>query len=209
MIDLYSWQTSNGRKVSIALEEMALDYTAHPINIGADEQFSPQFTALNPNQKIPVIIDLDGPDGAPISVFESGAILIYLARKSGQFLPREPRAEYETLQWLMFQMGGIGPIFGQVHHFNRAAKERVPYALERYGKECLRLYAVLDKHLAEREWVAAGEYSIADIAIFPWVVRFEWQEVDLAKFPNVKRWYDTIDQRPAVQRGLLVPPRPD
>ena len=209
MIDLYSWQTSNGRKVSIALEEMALDYTAHPINIGADEQFSPQFTALNPNQKIPVIIDLDGPDGAPISVFESGAILIYLARKSGQFLPREPRAEYETLQWLMFQMGGIGPIFGQVHHFNRAAKERVPYALERYGKECLRLYAVLDKHLAEREWVAAGEYSIADIAIFPWVVRFEWQEVDLAKFPNVKRWYDTIDKRPAVQRGLLVPPRPD
>lgn len=209
MIDLYSWQTSNGRKVSIALEEMALAYTVHPINIGANDQFSPAFTALNPNQKIPAIVDPDGPDGAPITVFESGAILIYLARKSGQFLPSEPRAEYETLQWLMFQMGGIGPIFGQVHHFNRAAKERVPYALERYGKECLRLYGVLDQHLGQREWVAAGEYTIADIAIFPWVARFEWQEVDLAEFPNVKRWYDMIDQRPAVQRGLLVPPRPD
>ena len=209
MIDLYSWQTSNGRKVSIALEEMALDYCAHPINIGADEQFSPAFTVLNPNQKIPVIVDPNGPDGEPITLFESGAILIYLARKCGRFLPSEPRAEYETLQWLMFQMGGIGPIFGQVHHFNRAAKERVPYALERYGKECRRLYGVLDKHLSRREWVAAGDYTIADIAIFPWIARYDWQEVDLTDFPNVKRWYDTIDQRPAVQRGLLVPPRPD
>jgi GST-like protein len=209
MIDLYSWQTSNGRKVSIALEEMALDYTVHPINIGADDQFTPAFTALNPNQKIPAIVDSDGPDGKPITVFESGAILIYLARKSGKFLPSEPRAEYETLQWLMFQMGGIGPIFGQVHHFKRAAKEQVPYALERYGKECLRLYGVLDKRFGQHDFVAAGEYTIADIAIFPWVARFEWQEVDLADFPHVQRWYKMIEQRPAVQRGMLVPPRND
>lgn len=209
MIDLYSWQTSNGRKVSIALEEMALDYTAHQIDISADDQFSPQFTSLNPNQKIPVIVDSDGPDDEPITVFESGAILIYLARKSGQFLPLEPRAECETLQWLMFQMGGIGPIFGQVHHFKRAAKELVPYALNRYGKECLRLYSVLDKHLDQRKWVAANKYTIADIAIFPWIARYEWQEVKLADFPNVRRWFETIGQRPAVQRGMLVPPRPD
>lgn len=208
MIDLYSWQTSNGRKVSIALEEMALDYAVHPINIGADDQFTAEFTAINPNQKIPAIIDSHGPGGAPITVFESGAILIYLARKCGRFLPAEPRAEYETLQWLMFQMGGIGPIFGQVHHFKRAAKEQVPYALERYGNECLRLYGVLDGHLAERDYVAAGEYTIADMAIFPWVARYEWQEVDLARFANVQRWFETLEQRPAVQRGLLIPPRP-
>lgn len=209
MIDLYSWQTSNGRKVSIALEEMGLDYTVHPINISADDQFTPAFTALNPNQKIPAIVDSDGPDDTPISIFESGAILIYLARKSGQFLSRDPRAEYETLQWLMLQMGGIGPIFGQVHHFKRAAKETVPYALERYGEECLRLYGVLDQRLSQHDFVAAGEYTIADIAIFPWVARFEWQEVNLAEFPHVLRWYETIERRPAVQRGMLIPPRPD
>ena len=188
MIDLYSWQTSNGRKVSIALEEMELPYNVHPINIGADDQFTDAFTALNPNQKIPAITDSDGPDGAPITVFESGAILLYLARKCGRFLPQDARGEIETLQWLMLQMGGIGPIFGQVHHFKRAAKEPVPYALERYGKECLRLYEVLDKRLADRQYIAAGEYSIADIAIFPWVARYDWQEVDLQWFENVKRW---------------------
>jgi len=208
MIDLYSWQTSNGRKVSIALEEMALAYTVHPINIGADDQFGAEFSAISPNQKIPAIIDSDGPDGKPISIFESGAILIYLARKCGQFLPSDPREEIETLQWLMFQMGGIGPIFGQVHHFKRAAKEPVPYALERYGKECLRLYGVLDKRLDENDYVAAGDYTIADMAIFPWVARFEWQEVDLAAFANVERWYKAIERRPAVQRGMMVPPRP-
>lgn len=208
MIDLYSWQTSNGRKVSIALEEMALPYKVHPINIGADDQFTGAFTALNPNQKIPAIVDPDGPDGAPITVFESGAILIYLARKCGRFLPQDARGEYETLQWLMWQMGGVGPIFGQVHHFKRAAKEPVPYALERYGKECLRLYEVLDNRLAGEQYVAAGEYSIADMAIFPWVARYEWQDVDLQWFENVQRWYKLIEQRPAVQRGLAVPPRP-
>lgn len=209
MIDLYSWQTSNGRKVSIALEEMGLDYTVHPINISADDQFTSAFTALNPNQKIPAVVDSDGPDDTPITIFESGAILIYLARKSGQFLPRDPRAKYETLQWLMLQMGGIGPIFGQVHHFKRAAKETVPYALERYGKECLRLYGVLDQRLSQHDFVAAGEYTIADIAIFPWVARSEWQEINLDEFPHVLRWYETIERRPAVQRGMLIPPRPD
>lgn len=208
MIELYSWQTSNGRKVSIALEELALDYNVHPINIGADDQFSETFTALNPNQKIPAIIDSDGPDGQPITVFESAACLIYLARKCGKLLPSEPRAEMETLQWLMWQMGGVGPIFGQVHHFKRAAKESVPYALERYSKECRRLYGVLDKRLSDHEYVAAEQYSIADIAIFPWVARFDWQEIDLGEFPHVKTWYDAIGKRPAVQAGLLVPPRP-
>ena len=208
MIDLYSWQTSNGRKVSIALEEMGLPYTVHPINIGTDDQFSDEFTALNPNQKIPAIADSDGPDGEPISVFESGAILIYLARKSGYFLPSDPRKEYETLQWLMLQMGGIGPIFGQVHHFKRAAKEPVPYALERYGNECLRLYEVLNKRLVDNEFIAAGQYTIADMAIFPWVARYEWQDIDLAWFSNVQRWHENIAERPAVSRGMLVPPRP-
>jgi len=208
MIDLYSWQTSNGRKVSIALEELGLEYTVHPINIGADDQFSPGFTAISPNQKIPAIVDNDGPDGKPIALFESGAILIYLARKTGQLLPGEPHAEFETLQWLMWQMGGVGPIFGQVHHFKRAAKEAVPYALARYSKECERLYGVLNKRLEGRDFVAAECYTIADIAIFPWVARFDWQEVDLAKFPNVKRWFEAIGQRPAVQAGLQIPPRP-
>ncbi len=207
MIDLYSWQTSNGRKVSIALEELALDYAVHPINIGADDQFSAHFTALNPNQKIPAIVDTDGPGGKPITIFESGAILIYLARKTGRLLPRDAHGEYETLQWLMWQMGGVGPIFGQVHHFKRAAKEPVPYALERYSKECARLYGVLDARLEGREYVAADTYTIADIAIFPWVARYDWQEIDLAGYPHVQRWFDALNERPAVQAGLLIPPR--
>ena len=206
MIELYTWQTSNGRKASIVLEEMELAYNVHPIRIGEGDQFTPEFTKINPNQKIPAIIDLDGPDGMPITVFESGAILIYLADKTGKFMPADPRGRYQTLQWLMFQMGGIGPIFGQVHHFKRAAKEQVPYALERFGKEAERVYGVLDGRLAGNEWLAAGEYTIADIATYPWVSRYDWQEIDLGRFPNVKRWFDTISQRPAVQKGMFIPP---
>jgi len=160
--------------------------------------------ALNPNSKIPAIVDPDGPDGEPISLFESGAILVYLAGKTGRFLPQSVRGKYEALQWLMFQMGGVGPMFGQAHHFLRAAKEQVPYGIERYTKETRRLYGVLDRRLAEVPFLAT-EYSIADIATFPWVARHEWHQVDLAAFPNVNRWYDTIARRPGVARGMAVP----
>ena len=208
MIDLYTWSTSNGRKASIMLEELGADYTVHPIHIGKGDQFTPDYLAINPNGKIPAIVDSDGPGGAPITVFESGAILIYLAEKSGRFLPTEPVARMEVIQWLMFQMGGIGPMFGQVHHFLRAAKEQVPYGIERYGTEVRRLYGVLDRRLDGRDHLAGDGYSIADIATYPWVVRHEWQQVDLAEFPNVKRWYDAVGSRPAVQRGLQIPPPP-
>ena len=204
MIDLYTWTTPNGRKVSIMLEECGLPYRTHPINIGKDEQFTPQFVAINPNSKIPAIIDADGPDGRPLTIFESGAILIYLAEKTGRFLAPNGRARSAALQWLMFQMGGVGPIFGQVHHFLRAAKQSVPYAIERYGREKDRLYGGLDKHLKEHQYLA-GEYSIADIATYPWVARYEWHKTDLAAVPNVKRWYDAMSARPAVQRGMAVP----
>ena len=205
MIELYTWGTSNGRKASIVLEEMELPYNVHPIHIGEGDQFTPEFTAINPNQKIPAIVDPDGPGGRPITLFESGAILIYLGEKTGKFLPADPAGRYETFQWLMFQMGGIGPIFGQVHHFKRAAPEQVPYALERYGKEALKLYGVLDGRLANHEWLAADQYTIADMATYPWVFRHVWQEIDLGQFPHVKRWYDAITARPAVQRGMEVP----
>ncbi|MCZ6747660.1 MAG: glutathione binding-like protein [SAR324 cluster bacterium] len=205
MIDLYSWKTSNGRKLGIMLEELGIPYKAHPIDIGAGDQFTPEFTQLNPNQKIPAMVDSDGPGGKPITLFESGAMLIYLAEKTGRFLPQDPRKRYETIQWLMFQMGGIGPIFGQVHHFKRAAKEQVPYALERYGTECRRLYGVLDGRLADHPYLAADEYTIADIATYPWVLRHPWQEVELGDFPNVKRWFDEISARPAVQTGIEIP----
>lgn len=208
MIDLYTWSTSNGRKASIMLEELGADYTLHPIHIGKGDQFTPEYLAINPNGKIPAIIDSDGPGGAPITVFESGAILIYLAEKFGQFLPAEPVARMEVIQWLMFQMGGIGPIFGQVHHFLRAAKEKVPYGIERYGTEARRLYGVLDRRLDGREHLAGDGYSIADIATWPWVLRHEWQQVDLADYPNVKRWFDAVGSRPAVQRGIQIPPPP-
>ncbi len=204
MIDLYTWTTPNGRKVSIMLEECGLPYKTHAINIGKDEQFTPQFIALNPNSKIPAITDSDGPDGQPLNIFESGAILIYLAEKTGQFLATKGKARSDALQWLMFQMGGVGPIFGQVHHFLRAAKEPVPYAIERYGKEKDRLYQVLDKHLKDHHYLA-GDYSIADMATYPWVARHEWHKMDLATVPHVKRWYDAISARPAVQRGMAVP----
>ena len=208
MIDLYTWSTSNGRKASIMLEELGADYTVHPIHIGKGDQFAPDYLAINPNGKIPAIVDSDGPGGAPIAVFESGAILIYLAEKHGRFLPIEPVARMEVIQWLMFQMGGIGPMFGQVHHFLRAAKEQVPYGIERYGTEVRRLYGVLDRRLDGRDHLAGEGYSIADIATYPWVFRREWQGVDLAEFPNVKRWFDALGARPAVERGMNVPPPP-
>ena len=204
MIDLYSWKTSNGKKASIMLEECGLEYNVHPINIGQDDQFTPDFTAINPNGKIPAIIDQDGPSGQPYTVIESGAILMYLAEKTGQFMPAELAARYDVIQWLMFQMGGIGPIFGQVHHFKRAAKEQVPYAINRYYTECRRLYSVLNGRLEGREYLA-GDVSIADFATLPWVFRHDWQEVDLAAFPNVKRWYDTLMARPALTRGMDIP----
>ena len=204
MIDLYTWKTPNGRKVSIMLEECALAYDTHPIDIGKGEQFTPEFLAICPNGKIPAITDSAGPDGKPIALFESGAILVYLAGKTGRFLPASDRGKYVALQWLMFQMGGVGPMFGQVHHFLRAAKEQIPYGIERYSKEKDRLYGVLDKRLGEVPYLA-GEYSIDDIATYPWVARYEWHKTELSDFPNVKRWFEAISDRPAVQRGMAVP----
>ena len=204
MIDLYTWKTPNGRKVSIALEELNLPYRTHAVDLGKDEQFAPAFLKISPNNKIPGIVDSDGPDGKAISLFESGAILIYLAAKTGKLLPTDARGKYEALQWLMFQMGGIGPMFGQLHHFLRAAPEQVPYATKRFSEERDRLYGVLDRRLAEAGYLA-DEYSIADIATYPWVARHEWHQTDLNDFPNVKRWFDAISARPAVRRGMSVP----
>ncbi len=204
MIELYTWGTPNGRKVSVMLEECALAYNVHKINIGKDEQFAPEFLKLNPNGKIPAIVDSEGPDGKPISLMESGAILLYLASKTGQFLPADARGRWAVTEWLMFQMASVGPMFGQCHHFLRAAKEQIPYGIERYTREKDRLYAVLDRRLGEQAFLA-GDYSIADIATYPWVSRHEWHKTDLAQYPNVKRWFDQISARPAVQRGMLVP----
>ncbi len=205
MIELYTWGTPNGRKVSVMLEECGLRYNVHRIDIGKGDQFAPEYLKLNPNGKIPSIVDPDGPDGAPIALMESGAILVYLAGKTGKFLPASARGKYAALEWLMFQMGGVGPMYGQVHHFLRAAKVEVPYAIERYVKEKDRLYGVLDRRLGEARYLAGGEYTIADIATYPWVARYEWHKTDLATFPNVKRWFDAIGARPAVQRGMAVP----
>jgi GSH-dependent disulfide-bond oxidoreductase len=204
MIDLYTWGTPNGRKVSIMLEECALPYRVHPIDILKGDQFTAGFIAINPNSKIPAIIDQDGPGGGPFPLFESGAILIYLAEKTGKFLPADARRRYETLQWLMFQMGGIGPMFGQTHHFRKFAPEQVPYAIERYSKETKRLYGVLNTRLGGYEFVA-GDYSIADMAIYPWCQRADWQGVELGDFPNVARWMESMAARPAVERGMSVP----
>jgi GST-like protein len=202
MIDLYTWSTPNGRKVSIMLEECALPYRVHKIDIGKGEQFAPDYLKINPNGKIPSIVDPAGPGGKPIAMMESGAILIYLAEKTGKFFA--PGSKYEILQWLMFQMGGIGPMFGQAHHFMRAKKDEIPYGSERYGNEAKRLYAVMNAHLEKNQFFAA-EYSIADIAIYPWTARHEWHRVDLAAFPNVKRWYDVVGARPAVAKGMTIP----
>jgi GST-like protein len=204
VIDLYTWTTPNGRKVSIMLEELGLPYSVHPVNIGKDEQFRPEFLAISPNNKIPAIVDPDGPGGKRFALFESGAILIYLGEKTQQLIPKDAATRYVALQWLMFQMGGLGPMLGQTHHFLRAAPEPVPYAIKRYKDETRRLYGVLDKRLAEAEHLA-GEYSIADIASYPWVARHEWHQIELGDFPNVKRWYDAIGARPAVHRGMKVP----
>ena len=204
MIDLYTWTTPNGRKVSIMLEETGLPYRVHPIDIGKGEQFTAEFLAINPNNRIPAIVDQEGPDGRAFKLFESGAILLYLSWKTGRFLPRKPAQQFEAIQWLMFQMGGVGPMFGQVHHFLRSAPEPVPYAIERYTRETRRLYKVLDGHLAGRDWLGA-EYSVADIATYPWVARYEWHKVDLNEFPSVKHWFDRIGARPAVQTGMKIP----
>lgn len=202
-IDLYYWPTPNGYKISIMLEEVGLSYTVHPVNIMAGDQFKPEFLAISPNNKMPAIVDPDGPNQQPISIFESGAILMYLGEKTGQLYPQAMSDRYTVIQWLMFQMGSVGPMFGQAHHFRQYAPEKIPYAIDRYTNETGRLYGVLDKRLGEVEYVA-GDYSIADIAIFPWTRSHANQGHDLADFPNVKRWFDTINARPAVQRGLVV-----
>lgn len=206
MIHLYSWATPNGRKTSVMLEELGLPYETHPINISKDEQFAPDFLAIAPNNRIPAIVDEEGPDGAPLSLFESGAILIYLAEKTGsELLPSEPRRRAAVMQWLMWQMGGLGPMVGQAHHFLFNPKEVVPYGQKRYHNETKRLYGVLDKQLASNEYVAGDAYSIADISIYPWISRFERHQVDLNDFPNVKRWFDLLSARETVQRGMAVP----
>ena len=204
MIQLYTWSTPNGRKVSIALEELGLPYETHPINIGKGEQFAADFLRLSPNGKIPAIRDTDGPQGRPVGIFESGAILIYLAEKTGRLLPADKRRRIASLEWLMFQMGGIGPFLGQAHHFRRFAPEKIPYAIDRYTKEARRLYGVLDRRLGDAEFLA-DEYSISDVATFPWIARHEWQGITLDEYPNVHRWYAAIAGRPAVQKGMKVP----
>jgi GST-like protein len=203
MIELYSWPTPNGHKVHIMLEETGLPYTVHAVDIGAGAQFDKAFLAISPNNRIPAIVDTESADGKPISVFESGAILLYLAEKTGKFLPRDQRGRYEVMQWLMFQMGGIGPMLGQVHHFRAYAPEPIPYAIDRYTKEAGRLYGVIDRRLADRPFIA-GDYSIADMAIFPWLRSWERQGVNIADYPNLKRWFDGIAARPAVERGVKV-----
>ncbi|NNU81137.1 glutathione S-transferase [Halovulum dunhuangense] len=199
MIDLYTWTTPNGRKVSILLEELGVPYAAHPIDIGKDEQFAPDFLAIAPNNKIPAIVDRETGQ----TLMESGAILLYLAEKYGRFLP-EGAGRWRAIEWLMWQMGGAGPILGQVHHFVKYNPGKAPYAEERFSTEARRLYRVLNDRLSGRDFVA-GDYSIADMAIWPWISRFEWQQIDLSDFPNVRDWYLRIAQRPAVQRGYHVP----
>ena len=204
MIDLYTWPTPNGHKVHIMLEETGLPYRVHPIDIGAGDQFKPEFLKISPNNKMPAMIDSDGPDGKPMSMFESGAILLYLASKTGKFLPENIRDRWSTLQWLMFQMGGVGPMLGQAHHFLAYAPEKIPYAMQRYSKEANRLYRVMDRRLAESKFIACGEYTIADMAIMPWLRSYDRQGVNMDEYPQVKRWFDGIGARPAVQRALAV-----
>lgn len=205
MIDLYYWTTPNGHKVSLFLEEAGLEYKVHPVNIGAGEQFKPEFLRISPNNRIPAIVDDSPADGlGPQSLFESGAILLYLAEKTGQFLPADARGRNEVLQWLFWQMGGLGPMAGQNHHFNAFAPEKVPYAMKRYIDETARLYGVLDKRLADREFVAGSEYSIADMAIYPWIVPYQRQSQNLDDFPNLKRWFKSIESRPATQRAYAL-----
>jgi GSH-dependent disulfide-bond oxidoreductase len=201
LIDLYTWTTPNGRKASIMLEECGLDWEPHPVDITKDEQFRPEFLEISPNNKIPAIVDREN----GFSVFESGAILIYLAERTGRFLPTDPKQRIATIEWLMFQMGGVGPMLGQAHHFLKFNPGKAPYAEERFRAEARRLYTVMEKRLGEVEYLAGNDYTIADIATWPWISRFEWQGIDLAQFPNVRRWYLAIAGRPAVQRGYDVP----
>ena len=204
MIDVYSWATPNGHKIHIMLEDLGLEYKAIPIDIGAGDQFTPEFLGISPNNKIPAIVDSDGPEGKPLALFESGAILFYLAEKTGRFLPLDPVGRYTTMQWLMFQMGGVGPMLGQAHHFRIYAPEKIEYAVNRYSNEAKRLYGVVDKQLAVTRFLAGNEYSIADIATFPWTRSWKNQGIELDEFPNVKRWFDEISARPAVIRGVEV-----
>ncbi|RPH66112.1 MAG: glutathione S-transferase family protein [Burkholderiales bacterium] len=205
MIDVYTWPTPNGHKVHIMLEECGLPYAVHPVDIGAGDQFDAEFLAISPGNRIPAIVDSDGPDGKPISLFESGAILVYLAAKTGKFLPHGTRAKYEVLQWLMFQMGGIGPMLGQAHHFRLYAPEKIGYAIDRYTNEAKRLYRVLDRRLADTgAYLGGRQYSIADIASWPWVRSHRNQGIDLADYPKVKQWFERIAARPTVQCAVKV-----
>jgi len=205
VIDLYTWGTPNGRKVSIMLEELGIEYTVHEIHIGKDEQHEPAFLAISPNNKIPAIVDQDAP-GGPLNLFESGAILVYLAEKTASpLLPTDVRKRAATFQWLMFQMGGVGPMFGQAHHFLRNPKEVVPYGQKRYHSETQRLYSVMDDHLETNAYFAGDDYTIADIAVYPWVARYEWHQTDLGEFENVNRWFKELSARPAVEKGMAVP----
>lgn len=205
MIDLYTWGTPNGRKVSIMLEALRLPYRVHPVNILEDEQFAPGFLDISPNNKIPAITDDEGPNDEPVSLFESGAILIYLAEKTGEFIPSDPHERLECLQWLMWQMGGFGPFLGQAHHFNKFAPEQVPYAKERYNDEAKRLWSVLDKQLANKAFILGDDLSIADFAIYPWAMRYEWQHIDPDKYPFAKNWMDRMGHIEFVQRGMQIP----
>ncbi len=208
MIDVFSWATPNGHKVHIMLEEcgyrLGRDWQAIPVNISTGDQFKPEFLAISPNNKIPALTDPNGPDGKPISLFESGAILMYLAAKTGKFLPRSDRKKFEVLQWLMFQMGGVGPMLGQTHHFRIYAPEKIEYAVNRYTNETRRLYGVMDKQLASHKFIAGNQYTIADIAIFPWLRSWKNQGIDWADYPHLKAWFDGIAERPAVKRGVAV-----
>jgi GST-like protein len=208
MIEVYSWATPNGHKVHIMLEECGQregrDWHAHPVNIGQGDQFKPDFLKISPNNKIPALVDSNGPDGKPISLFESGAMLVYLAAKFGKFMPKGDRAKYEVLQWLMFQMGGVGPMLGQAHHFRMYAPEKIDYAVNRYTNEAKRLYGVMDKRLQASPWLGGKTYSIADIAVYPWLRSWQNQGIDWADYPTLKAWFDKIEARPAVQRGSQV-----
>ena len=204
MIELYFWPTPNGHKVHIMLEETGLPYNVHAVNIGAGDQFEPAYLKLNPNNKMPTIVDTEGPNGKPYTVFESGAILMYLAEKTGRFMPKDMAGRYAVIQWLMFQMGGVGPMFGQAHHFRTYAPEKIKYAIDRYTNEAGRLYGVVDRRLGETEYLAGNDYTIADMAAFPWMLNPERKGQNADDFPNVKRWLSAIEARPAVQRGLKI-----
>lgn len=208
MIDLHYWTTPNGHKISLFLEESGLAYKVFPVNIGKNEQFEPDFLSIAPNNRIPAIVDHDPADGgAPLSLFESGAILLYLAEKTGRFIPNDLRGRQEVSQWLFWQMGGLGPMAGQNHHFNRFAKEKIPYAIERYVNETARLYGVLNKRLADRDFVAGSDYSIADMAIYPWIVPHTYQQQDLNDFPHLRRWFESIATRDATKRAYALAER--